>query len=64
MKDDFIGIIDVIAPPDEVLGSPFGSYDGDIYNKYITRIMSAKDCFRRVDWWKEINDPANRPTVV
>lgn len=41
MKDDFIGIIDVIAPPDEVLGSPFGSYDGDIYNKYLTRIMSA-----------------------
>jgi acyl-CoA oxidase len=30
-----IGIIDALAPPDEVLGAPFGRSDGDIYNSYL-----------------------------
>jgi len=33
--DEVVGIIDAIAPPDEVLGSPIGCYDGDIYNKFL-----------------------------
>ena len=35
LKDEAIGILDALAPPDEILGSIFGSSDGDIYNKYI-----------------------------
>jgi len=30
--------MDVIAPPDHILGAPMGSYDGDIYRKYINLI--------------------------
>lgn len=35
LKDEAIGIIDALAPPDEILGSIFGSSDGDIYNKFL-----------------------------
>lgn len=35
LKDEAIGIIDALAPPDEILGSIFGSSDGDIYNKFM-----------------------------
>lgn len=35
LKDEAIGLIDALAPPDEILGSIFGSSDGDIYNRYL-----------------------------
>ena len=46
--------MDALGPPDEILGSIFGSYDGDIYKKYLARIYNNKNAFSRVDWWKEI----------
>jgi hypothetical protein len=45
LKDETIGILDALAPPDEVLGSPFGQSDGDIYNAYLKQIYSSKNCF-------------------
>lgn len=56
LKEESVGIIDALAPPDEVLGSVFGSSDGDIYNKYLNRIYSAKNTFSRVPWWSEIRN--------
>lgn len=35
LKKEVIGITDALAPPDEVLASPFGAFDGDVYNKYL-----------------------------
>lgn len=55
LKEQAIGIIDALAPPDEILGSVFGSSDGDIYNKYMQKIYSAKGTFERVPWWQEIH---------
>lgn len=45
----------MIAPPDCIIGSPFGASDGDIYNKYLNAVRSAKDCYGRVSWWSEIH---------
>ena len=33
LKDEAVGIVDALAPPDEIIGSPFAASDGDIYNK-------------------------------
>lgn len=54
LKEEAVGIVDSLGPPDEILGSIFGSYDGDIYKKYLARIYNNKNTFSRVDWWKEI----------
>ncbi|CAD8063787.1 unnamed protein product [Paramecium primaurelia] len=56
LKDEAIGIIDALAPPDEILGSIFGSSDGDIYNKFIQKIYSGKNTFQKVPWWEQIHN--------
>jgi len=35
LSNEAAGLIDVLAPPDVVVGSPFGASDGDIYRKYL-----------------------------
>ncbi|EAS04704.1 peroxisomal acyl-CoA oxidase (macronuclear) [Tetrahymena thermophila SB210] len=55
LKDEAIGFLDVVCPPDHILGSPFGAKDGDIYNKYLTYVRGAKNSYSRVDWWNEIH---------
>jgi len=55
LKVEAIGYYDIIAPPDYIIGSPFGASDGDIYNKYLSAVRSAKDCYSRVSWWSEIH---------
>jgi len=55
LKEEAVGLIDVVAPPDFALGSPFGASDGDIYNRYLNQVRAAKDCYARVKWWNEIH---------
>ncbi|KAL4486009.1 hypothetical protein ABPG72_003943 [Tetrahymena utriculariae] len=55
LKDEFISVLDALAPPDFILQAPFGASDGDIYNRYIGLIYSAKSAFKRPDWWKEVH---------
>ena len=56
LKDEIVGIIDAIAPPDHVLGSPIGASDGNIYNKFLNMVMTAPGCYEKVTWWKEIHN--------
>lgn len=51
LKDEVIGIIDAIAPPDFIIGAPFGQSDGDIYKRYLTHVYNGNKCFERRDWW-------------
>lgn len=37
LKDQLIPIVDSIAPPDEILGAPFGSSDGHVFKIIIIR---------------------------
>ena len=56
LKEEVVGIIDAIAPPDHVHGSPLGCYDGNIYNKFLNIVMTAPRCYEKVSWWREIHN--------
>lgn len=45
LKDQIIGVLDVMAPPDCAMNSIFGCFDGNIYEKYINAIYGQKDTF-------------------
>lgn len=55
LKDEAVGVIDIVAPPDFAIGSPFGASDGDIYKRYLNEVRGSKDCYARVKWWEEIH---------
>ncbi len=52
---DSIKILDVLCPPDFVLGAPMGAKDGDAFNKYLTYIRGSKKSLQRLDWWSELH---------
>ena len=54
IKDEAIGIIDAITVPDELLNSPIGASDGDVYNRFISAIWTAPKAFERPEYWKDI----------
>jgi len=41
IKPEIIGLIDALAPPDEVLRSPIASQDGDAYNHFAEKIQQV-----------------------
>lgn len=55
LKNEVIGLLDAVAPPDHVLNSPIGSYDGDVYNRFIQAVWTAPSAFERPYYWKEIH---------
>jgi len=54
LRTEAVGILDALAPADEVLNSPIGAFDGDIYNRFINTIFAAPNAFERPSYWKEI----------
>ena len=52
LKNELISIIDVISPPDEVIGAPMGSSNGFIFDNYLNNVYNSKGCFERSDWWE------------
>jgi acyl-CoA oxidase len=54
LKDELVGIVDSIGPPDEVLNSAIGGSDGNLYERFISTIFSAPRAFERPHYWKEI----------
>lgn len=56
LKDEVVSIVDSIAAPDHVHGSPMGAYDGNIYNKFLNAVMTAPGCYEKVSWWREIHN--------
>ncbi len=55
LKPELIGIIDAIAPPEEIIGAPIATKNGDIYGKFLNTLISAPGCFEKVKWWKDIH---------
>lgn len=47
-----VGILDAISVPSDIIGSPFADEHGDGMKKYYNLLFSAKDTFRRVDWFQ------------
>lgn len=56
LKSEIVSIVDSIAAPDNVHGSPLGAYDGNIYNKFLNMVMTAPGCYEKVPWWREIHN--------
>lgn len=52
LKDEFITILDVISPPDEVIGAPLGASSGFVFENYLNSVYNFKGCFERVNWWE------------
>lgn len=52
MKTELITILDVLSPPDEVLGAAVSSTTGFIFENYINSVYNFKGCFERPEWWE------------
>ncbi len=52
MKNELITVLDVISPPDEVLGAAVGTSTGFIFDNYLNGVYNFKGCFERADWWE------------
>ncbi len=52
LKNELITILDVISPPDEILGAALGSSTGFIFENYLNSVYNFKGCFERADWWE------------
>ncbi len=54
IKDEANGLIDAIALSDQMLGSPIGSQDGNVYNRFLGLIKTLPSTFEKPTYWKEI----------
>ena len=50
MKDHLVAIIDALAFPDELINSPLGLSDGEVYKNYFSRVESLNDCYQKAEW--------------
>lgn len=53
IRPQVVPLIDAFAIPDWVIKSPFGRYDGDIYNKYFEMVNSAPNAVGRPSYWEK-----------
>ena len=54
LKKDIIDIIDVIAAPDEIIDSPIGSSEGQMYSKFLQKTLEMPHSFEKTTWWPDI----------
>lgn len=52
VADESVGILDSLCPPADIIGSPFADEHGDGMKKYYNMLFSAKDTFKKVDWYQ------------
>ncbi|XP_042528634.1 peroxisomal acyl-coenzyme A oxidase 3 [Dipodomys spectabilis] len=60
LKDDAVALVDAIAPPDFILGSPIGRADGELYKNLWSGILQESQVLERASWWPEF---MNKPEV-
>jgi len=56
-KNEAIAIVDSIAPPDEVIWSPLGQSDGEIYKNLFNTVRTAPKTFERPSYWRILRTP-------
>uniref|UniRef100_A0A1L8DYV4 Acyl-coenzyme A oxidase n=1 Tax=Nyssomyia neivai TaxID=330878 RepID=A0A1L8DYV4_9DIPT len=54
IKNDAIGLVDALAPPDFILNSPLGASNGEIYKNLQTTIFQAPGALERPTWWRDV----------
>jgi acyl-CoA oxidase len=55
LKNEMISILEIIAPPDEILQAPMGRSDGRMYESYLNKVFAFNKAFERPDWWENLN---------
>ena len=50
-KDDVLGMVDAVAPPDHVLCSVLGASDGRVFTRYLAAVRAAPGVHSRASWW-------------
>ena len=53
--NDSIILIDTFMPPDELLNSTVGKYNGDIYNNIMSKVRSVGINIGKKNNWKDLN---------
>ena len=53
-------ILDALAVPSDIIGSPFADENGQGMSKYYNVLYSGKDTFKRVDWYRLMIENAHR----
>jgi acyl-CoA oxidase len=56
-KNESVAIIDAIAPPDEIIWSPLGQSNGEIYKNLFNTVRSAPGAFERPSYWALLRTP-------
>jgi acyl-CoA oxidase len=56
-----VSLIDSFAAPSGIIGSPFADEEGEGMRKYMNLIFTAKNTFKRVDWFETIVQLRNNP---
>eukprot|EP01117_Protostelium_nocturnum_P012331 TRINITY_DN4540_c0_g1_i1.p1 TRINITY_DN4540_c0_g1~~TRINITY_DN4540_c0_g1_i1.p1 ORF type:complete len:754 (-),score=248.75 TRINITY_DN4540_c0_g1_i1:175-2205(-) len=51
IKGEAVSLVDALAPPDELLNSPIGASDGDVYKRIFNAAISGPNAMERPDWW-------------
>ncbi|KAM8715355.1 hypothetical protein ACLKA7_002418 [Drosophila subpalustris] len=54
LKNEAVGLVDAIAPPDFILNSPLGMSDGNIYQHLQRTIVSTPGVYERPHWWRDV----------
>lgn len=54
LKNEAVGLADVLAPPDFILNSALGHSNGQVYNNLQGAIMQGSKAMERPTWWQEI----------
>ena len=53
-KDHLVAVIDAIALPDHLIGSPLGARDGHVYEKYFAEVERQKGVYEKAEWIEEM----------
>ncbi|KAM6440615.1 peroxisomal acyl-coenzyme A oxidase 3 isoform 1-T1 [Liasis olivaceus] len=61
LKDEAVALVDVMAPPDFVLGSPIGKANGELYKNLWGAVLQGPKILERPSWWSEFCN--NKPAV-
>jgi len=65
IRQNAVALVDSLNIPDSVLLSPFGSADGDVYNKYFEMVKNAPGNGNKAPWWDTVVKPTlHRPAVT
>ena len=56
LKNDAVGLADVLAPPDFILNSVLGHSDGEVYKHMKSHFYANPNSFGRAEYWEDVTE--------